>query len=124
MENAVKSIKINDPKKRISKEEKKLRQVMRDVTDDRVQTVDGLIKRAAFMRITLEGWEKDIQENGYVEPFSQSDKAEHYDRERPVVRLYNQMIKNYSQVMRQLLDLIPNKPAAVLDPAYDKFFTQ
>ena len=86
---------------------------------------DGLIKLAAFMRISLEDYEEDIKEFGYTELFSQSDKTDPYDRERPVVRLHIAMAKNYNTVMVKLFDLIPTKPASDdIDPAYEKFFKQ
>ena len=101
---------------------KKLEQVLADVPEDKVKLVSGLVRRAAYMRITLEDYEADMTENGYTEPFQQSEKCDPYDRERPVVRLYNSMVKNYSAVMRQVFDLAPDKPADSPDPAYNKFF--
>lgn len=115
-----------DPKKqferRVKAEVKKLEQVLKDVPEDQVQMVSGLVRRAAYMRITLEDYEADMTENGYTEPFQQSEKCDPYDRERPVVRLYNSMVKNYAAVMRQIFDLAPSKPATPTDPEYEKFF--
>lgn len=76
---------------------------------------DGLILRAAFMRVTLEDFEEDLNANGSVEMFSQSEKAEPYERERPVARLYNTMNKNYQSIMKQLADRLPE--AVVTSPA-------
>ncbi|GHU77168.1 hypothetical protein AGMMS49992_24280 [Clostridia bacterium] len=112
----------SDIKRRIAKEEKKLTEVMRDVPEDQVKTVDGLIKRAAFMRIQLENYEKDLNENGFVEMFAQDEKQEPYERERPAARLHTQAVKVYAQVMRMLLDLVPSKPGTNTDPAYNEFF--
>jgi hypothetical protein len=122
MENKPKEAAKSGTKKRINKEVKKLTEVMRDVPEDQTRTVNGLIERAAFMRIQLENYEEDIEKNGSVELFTQSEKVDPYDRERPVVRLHIAMTKNYSMVMRQLFDLVPNKPQGNIDPAYDKFF--
>lgn len=92
---------------RISKEERRLRRSYKDLTKDKKQVVDGLIRRAAYMRVTLEDMEIDLDENGFVELFTQSDKTEPYERERPVARLYNTMNKNYQSIIKQLSDLLP-----------------
>ena len=93
--------------KRIKKEERNLKKLFKDTPTDKKTLINGLIQRAAFMRITLEDYEADIDENGYVELFSQSEKTEPYERERPVVRLYNTMNGNYQKIIKQLSDLLP-----------------
>jgi len=93
--------------KRIFEEKKKLKNIFKDFENDKKILINGLIERAAYMLVTLEDYEKDIDENGYIELFSQSDKLEPYERERPVIRLYNTMNKNYLSIIRQLRDLLP-----------------
>lgn len=95
---------------RISNEEKRLRKIYKNIPKDVTAIVDGLIRRAAFMRITLEEYEQDLSDNGYVEMFTQSEKTNPYERERPVARLYNSMNTNYQKIIKQLSDLLP-KPA-------------
>lgn len=97
--------------KRISQEEKRLRKNYENIPEELMGVADGLIRRAAYMRVTLEDYEKDLDENGYVELFTQSEKTEPYERERPVARLYNQMNKNYQTIIKQLTDMLP-KPKA------------
>lgn len=99
---------------RINKEDKRLRKIYKDLPKDQLELYEGLIKRAAFMRITLEDYEQDINENGSIEYFTQSEKTDPYERERPVARLYNTMNKNYQSIMKQLSDKIPE---ATADPA-------
>ena len=94
---------------RISNEDKRLRKIYKDLKKDKIATVDGLIRRAAYMRITLEDMEIDLDTNGFVELFSQSEKTEPYERERPVARLYNTMNKNYQSIIKQLSDLLPKE---------------
>ena len=90
---------------RIKREVRKLKKIYKEIPKDTL--IDGLIQRAAYMLVTLEDYEKDIDENGYVEMFTQSEKTEPYERERPVVRLYNTMNKNYQSIIKQLSDLLP-----------------
>ena len=77
------------------------------------------------MRVTLEDWEIDIMENGYYEMFTQSEKTDPYERERPVARLYNTMNKNYQSIIKQLSDLVP-KPDVKKekDDGFDAFISE
>lgn len=94
---------------RISTEEKRLRKIYADMRADSLSLIDGLIQRAAYMRVTLEDYETDLDTRGYVESFTQSEKTEPYERERPVARLYNTMNKNYQSIIKQLTDLLPKE---------------
>lgn len=115
---------IAETEKAIKKEVSKLRKVLADVPPERKKASEGLLNRAAYMLVTLEQYERDLIENGHVEMFTQSDKTDPYERERPVARLYNSLIKNYQSCMKQLFDLIPDKPAdqGSEDETYNKFF--
>ncbi|MCG7838093.1 hypothetical protein MI410_08450 [Staphylococcus epidermidis] len=88
--------------KRIKKELSKLKKIYKDIPKDKMIIVDGLINRAAFMRISLEDMEQDIHKDGFVEMFSQSETQTPYERERPVARLYNSMNKNYQSIIKEL----------------------
>ena len=95
--------------KRISAEKLRLTKIYKEIPEEKKRLIDGLINRAAFMRITLEDMERDLDENGFVEFFTQSEKTEPYERERPVARLYNTMNKNYQSIIKQLSDLLPKE---------------
>lgn len=105
-----KELSINE---RIEKEVRRLKKIYKEVGKDKEAIIEGLIQRAAYMRITLEDWEKDILQNGYYEMFTQSEKTEPYERERPVARLYNTMNKNYQGIIKQLTDLVPKEVKVV-----------
>ena len=94
---------------RIQAETKRLGDAISGLSEARSATMDGLIKRAAFMRVKLEDMEADIKENGLVEMFSQSDKAPPYERKRPTVEVYLNMTKNYQAAIKQLNDLMPKE---------------
>lgn len=101
-----------EKKKRVRKEYNRIKKIYKDMPPDVKTTVDSLIHRAAFMRVSLEDMEADLDERGFVEFFSQSEKTEPYERERPVARLYNTLNKNYQSIMKQLSDLVP-KPKPI-----------
>lgn len=110
---------------RITSEKRRLKKFLTDVSPDKKKAADGLISRAAFMLVTLEEYEKDLITNGHTEMFSQSPNTDPYERERPVARLYNSLIKNYQACMKTLFDMLPEKPADSSgdDPTYNKFFS-
>lgn len=95
---------------RIKKEEQRLNKIFRDFKDEKkIRTAQPLICRAAFLKTTLEDYESDINQNGSVEMFRQGKDQEPYERERPVVRQYNQMNAQYAKIVKQLTDLLPEQ---------------
>jgi hypothetical protein len=109
---------------RINAEEKRLRTIYKNIDKDNKAIIDGLIQRAAYMRVTLEDYEKDLDEGGYTEMFTQSINTPPYERERPVARLYNTMNKNYQSIIKQLGDLVPKEVKAVEDDGFTDFIAQ
>ena len=106
---------------RIKKEEQRLKRIYKNIDKDSKAIIDGLIKRAAYMRVTLEDWEADIIKNGCTEMFTQSVNTPPYERERPVARLYNTMNANYQKIIKQLSDLVPKQEAKTKDDGFDAF---
>ncbi len=106
---------------RILKEERRLKKIYKDIDKDKKAIIDGIIKRASYMRIALEDWEEDIIENGVTEMFTQSEKTEPYERERPVARLYNTMNGNYQKIIKQLNDILPKEEIKEEDDGFDSF---
>ena len=51
--------------RRIKKEENDSKKLFVNVDEHKKKTVEGLIKRAAFMRATLEDFEADLVKNGF-----------------------------------------------------------
>lgn len=106
---------------RIKREKNRLLKRYKALPKDSMDIIQGLIDRAAYMRISLEIMEIDLDENGFTEPFSQSDKVEPYDRERPIARLYNALVKNYQTVTKQLDDKLPKIELPPVDDGFDSF---
>ena len=98
-----------DKAARIKKEENKLKRIFRDLPENKKRTVEGLIKRAAFMRASLEDFEEDLDTNGFVEEFRQGEKQDPYGRKRPTADLYNTMNTSYQKIIKQLTDLLPEE---------------
>lgn len=96
------SKKVLTKEARIKKEYNALKRNYKTLPKDRLNVVEGLIQRAAFMKISLEDMEVDLDEKGFVEEFQQSPNVDPYERERPVARLYNSMNKNYQSIIKEL----------------------
>lgn len=81
---------------------------------------EGLIHRAAFIRVELEDLEVDINENGSTEMYQNGPDALPMTRIRAAAQQYDKMVKNYATVSRQLADLIPESATATKKD-YDAF---
>lgn len=106
---------------RIAKEIRRLNGIYKDLSKREKAVIDGLIKRAAYMRVTLEDMEDDLSTNGFVELFTQSERTDPYERERPVARLYNTLNKNYQTIMKQLSDFVEKEPPKQETDGFDEF---
>jgi signal recognition particle subunit SEC65 len=108
---------------RVKKEINRLRKIYKELPKDTLTVVEGLIVEAADLRVRLEDIRKDLDENGYDEMFSQSEKQEPYERERPQSRRYIAMNKSYQSIMKQLGDYIPkpDKNNNDSDDGFDAF---
>lgn len=103
------SIKKEESKsERIKKEKQRLEKIYKDIEPRKKDTVAGLIERCAYMRVTLEDFELDLDENGFTEKFSQGNQKP-YDRKRPVAEMYQGMNTSYQKAIKQLSDLLPKE---------------
>lgn len=93
----------------VKKEKNRLNRLFKDVPKNKLKTAEGLIIQAARLRILLDEMWIDITENGDVELFSQSEKQDPYERERPIAKLYNSRDQSYQRIIKQLTDLIPDE---------------
>src|SRR5690606_6423774 len=94
-----------EKEKRIKREEARLKKIFADLPEDRRRIAEGLVKEAAFMRVTLEETRAVIDREGVIERFEQG--AQRFLREHPATKVYAAMINRYSAVVKQLIDLLP-----------------
>lgn len=81
---------------------------------------EPLMHRAAFMRITLEDLEETINANGPVSEY-QNGENQWGTKKSPEVEIYTTMAKNYTAIMKQLLDLIPKEDDKPVVDEFDRF---
>ena len=93
--------------KKKSKELNKLKRIFKDIEPGKRQTVEKLIANAAFMAESLDELQDTIREKGFVEEY-QNGANQFGVKKCSEVEIYNTMIKNYSSIVKQLVDLLPN----------------
>jgi hypothetical protein len=87
---------------RIKRELSRLRRSLKPLVQaNKYKAADGLMQRAAFLRIELEDLEEDINIHGTTEPGLQGTKV------RASAQQYDKLLKTYNSVCKQLNDLIP-----------------
>ena len=73
---------------------------------------EGLIILAARLRVRLDKLWAELEEMGETEWFTQSDKTDPYERERPASRTFTATDKSYQSIIKQLNDMIPKEAEA------------
>lgn len=94
-----------EKEKKIKQEVNRIKKLYKEFNKDKAKILEGLINEASFMKLTLEELRIDISKNGLTELFEQGEQK--FNRERPEVKQYTTFIQRYSQVMKQLIDLLP-----------------
>lgn len=101
-----------------SKELKKLKKIFKDIEPGKRQTVEKLISNAAFMAESLDDLQEIIRDKGFVEEY-QNGANQYGVKKCSEVEIYNTMIKNYSSIIKQLVDLLPNEAKGSGDELLD-----
>ena len=74
---------------------------------------EGLIIQAARLRVRLDKLWAELQEKGETEWFTQSDKTDPYERERPASRTFTATDNSYQSIIKQLNDMLPSETEEV-----------
>lgn len=91
---------------RIKTEYERLSDIFAEIDANKRKTVDGLISNAAFMAVTLQDLQAQINKEGAVIKSTNGNGFETI-QEHAAQKSYNTMINRYSAVIRQLTDLAP-----------------
>jgi len=101
-----------------SKELNKLKKIFKNIEPDKQKTVERLIENAAFMAESLDELQEIIREKGFTEEY-QNGANQFGVKKCSEVEIYNTMIKNYSSVIKQLVDLLPQGESSGSDELLD-----
>src|SRR5699024_9144347 len=93
----------------VKKEKNRLKRIFSNTESNQMQVVSALITQAARLRVLLDEMWEGITNGGDYDLFSQSEKVEPYERERPVAKLYNSRDQSYQKVIKQLVELLPKE---------------
>lgn len=93
--------------KKLKKEIAKLNRIFKNIGEDKKKLCENLIKNAAFMAITLEELQNDINENGPIGTYINGNGFK-VSQETPAQKSYNAMINRYTAVIKTLVDLLPD----------------
>lgn len=107
---------------RIKTEIKKLKQTFEDLEIDsrKMQVAESLIENAAFMAVTLEDLQAEINENGVVSTY-QNGENQWGTKQSPEAQTYISLINRYNSVMKQLIDLLPEEKQKKAVDEFDEF---
>lgn len=104
----IKKEQIEIKKKEIKKEIDKLSKIFKNIDHNIYKIVKNLIDETAFMSVTLKENRQYIEENGVKEVYV-NGKGQFGYKESVESKNYNTMIKNYSNVTKQLIDFLPKE---------------
>ena len=97
---------ISDKEKKIRKETKRLKAIFQDLDANKLETVDALIVRAAYITITLQELEAELNVTGWVEEY-QNGRNQSGLKKSATAEVHISLTKNLNAIMKQLLDLVP-----------------
>lgn len=84
-----------------------LKEILEKIPADKQVIAGRLIDELIFMQETLTDLKKQIKELGTVEHFEQGKQS--FLRESPALKSYNNTLRQYSSLYKQLCDLMPKE---------------
>lgn len=80
--------------------------VLRELLEDNILGL-SLLEKAEYMQKTLKDLEVEIDAKGVITEMPQGNYA--IERANPALQAYNVTIKNYTTIVKQLNEMIPDK---------------
>lgn len=97
---------LTEKEKRIRKETKRLKDIFADLEPNKLKAVDALIARAAFITVSLQELEEELNENGWTETYTNGRNQEGV-KKAAAAEAHISLTKNLTTIMKQLLELVP-----------------
>lgn len=85
---------------------RKLKRIFKNIDENKQKIVAPLIESAAFMAQELQKLQRYIAEHGCTEEY-QNGANQKGKKKSSEVEVFNAMIKNYSAIIKQLTDMLP-----------------
>jgi len=107
---------------KIEAEKERLRELFNGVSEEKQKVASRLIERIAFMTITLEILEDNIQRKGPTYKFTQGSQSMWV--ENPSQKSYNTMINRYTTACEKLFNILPKEEPKDTDDGFDEFMSR
>lgn len=101
---------------------KEYRDILKNVPEEKQSMAKEIMQRLIFMKSVLNKLEQEIQEHGVVDDFQNG--KQHFLKESPAVKSYNQTIQRYGNLYKQLENMLPKEEKNVASEALMNFITQ
>ena len=106
--------------RKIKAEIKRLNLLFSELDESTKKAVVSTIENAAFMSVTLDLLQKDINQKGCISTYKNGEN-QFGTKKSPEVEIYNTMIKNHMGIIKQLTDLLPKKVEKEKDDGFYDF---
>ena len=90
----------------IKKETRRLKKIFKDLEPNKLKTVDALISRAAFITVSLQELEEQLNRDGWVEEYC-NGRNQSGLKKSAAAECHISLTKNLSTIMKQLIDMVP-----------------
>ena len=91
---------------RIKREKQRLLDIFAGLDENKLKTCRTLIDRAAFITISLEDLEAELNERGWTETYTNGKNQEGI-KKSAAAEAHISLTKNLNAIIKQLLDIVP-----------------
>lgn len=105
---------------RIAAERERLNALFADLDANQLQAAAGLISSAAFLSVSLEDLEAEINANGYIDSYT-NGANQAGEKISAAVQAYTALNAKYQSTIQKLLKIVPPAPAKQPTPQPAKF---
>ena len=91
---------------RIKREKNRLAEIFKDLEPNKLQTCEALIDRAAFITISLQDVEEELNRIGWTEYYQNGESQSGY-KKSAAADVHISLTKNLNAITKMLLDLVP-----------------
>lgn len=95
--------------KRIAAERERLNALFADLDANQLQAAAGLISSAAFLAVSLEDLEAEINANGYIDSYT-NGASQAGEKISAAVQAYTALNAKYQSTIQKLLKIVPPAP--------------
>ena len=91
---------------RIKDEKKRLREIFKELEENKRNLVTPLLEKAAFISIELDDLQETIECEGWTSEYKNGEN-QYGTKKSPEAETYIALSKNYAAVIKQLTELVP-----------------